>query len=739
MEQFGLFAGPALFHMKHDGRSRKLVGFGHYHPPVGTQTMDSRPTQRPPIQKLAVTSLITATCLLLCVAPAVAQPAEADPANPSKLDQTLARVLEPLCEGHDGDVGLAVKIVSPSGEEIGSYQYRAQEPMPTASLIKLPIMVEFYRQVDAGDISLDSSITLRDEDKVPGSGILTEHFSAGATLPVEDVVRLMIRYSDNTATNLVLDLIGLESTAKTMKQMGYPETQAHSKVYRGDTSIAPKRSSKYGLGSATADDLVDILSKLDAGQIGSDRSTKAMLDHLKSCDDGTKLGRFLPPGATLAHKTGAVTRVRTDAGIITFADHKIFVAILTANNGDRRWADDNQAEVLCGRIGRALVDAIEVPSADSSESKLLANGSTGFLVEALQRTLNKRAGAELSVDGDFGPATLAAVVAFQKANKIDPTGIVGSDTWKALGDLLTEDDPVPAPEVVNSQVLERSAPLDPNAPPEVSAKAWAILDLAKGELVAGKNADQPLAFASTTKVMTAYVVLDWIAKQPTARQQVALDEVVTFSERADNTMGSTAGVRAGEQLSVRELLYGLLLPSGNDASVALAEHFGERVQRTRMKLRPDQAYDSFVDAMNRAAKKLGMANTKFTNTHGLTEPGHLSTASDLAKLAAAALEFPLMREICSTRQRGCTLVSEEGYRRNVMWTNTNRLLGQEGFFGVKTGTTSAAGACLISLSKIDGKERVLVTLGSTNSDARYIDSRNLHAWAVRNSDSSIPQ
>ncbi len=677
------------------------------------------------------TTVIAALCLTLQTTSTIAEDAE----KQSKLNQTLSRVLKPLCDGHDGDVGLAVEVLDPSGKQIGSFRHRANEPMPTASLIKLPIMIEFYRQVESGKISPDNLVTLRDEEKVPGSGILTEHFSAGARLPAEDVVRLMIRYSDNTATNMVLDLIGLESTSKTMKSMGYPETQAHSKVYRGSTSIAPDRSKRFGLGSATADDLVDLLRKLDVGELGSKRSQQAMLAHLDSCDDDTKLGRLLPSEAKLAHKTGAVTRVRTDAGIITFADHKIFVAVMTANNADRRWADDNAAEVLCGRIGRALVDAIEVPqpasktassTSASGESKLLANGSTGFLVEALQRTLNKRADSGLSIDGDFGPATEAAVIAFQESKGLDATGIVGTETWKALGELLTEDDPVPAPEFVNSQELAKSPALDPDAAPQVSAKAWAAYDLTGRAPIADKNGDNPLAFASTTKVMTAFVVLDWIKNQPSA-----LDEIVTFSERADQTMGSTAGVRAGEQLSVRELLYGLLLPSGNDASVALAEHFGERVQRTRMKLNASQAYDSFVDAMNRAAKKLGMQNSKFTNTHGLTEPGHLSTANDLVKLAAAALEFPLMREICSTRQRGCELVSTEGYRRNVLWTNTNRLLSQEGFFGVKTGTTSAAGACLISLSKIGGVERIVVTLGSTNTDARYIDSRNLHAWAAR--------
>lgn len=646
--------------------------------------------------------------------------------KPSKLDSRLAQVLEPLCVAHEGDVAVAVKVLDPQGNLVGQFRRQAGRVMPTASLIKLPVMIEFYRQADAGQLSLETPLTLREEDKVPGSGILTDHFSAGAQLPVEDVVRLMIRYSDNTATNMVLDAIGIGSTAATMKEMGYAETQPHSKVYRGDTSIAPERSKKYGLGSTTADDMVGLLHRLETGTIGSKSSRTKMLKHLASCDDDTKLGRFLPAEAKLSHKTGAVTRVRTDAGKIEYGGHTILVAVLTANNKDTRWADDNAAEILCGRIGRAIVDSIDLPKTEEQSTEMVANGSTGFLVEALQRTLNTRAEAGLSVDGDFGPATLAAVIAFQKSNKIDATGIVGGQTWKALGKLITEDAPVPAPELVNAEKLTRSPALDLNAPPEVTAKAWSIYDLTAAKSIGAKAGDKSLPLASTTKVMTAYVVLKWASEHPEC-----LDEVVVFSKNADETMGSTSGVRAGERLTVHEALYGLLLPSGNDASVALGEHFGERVIQSSKELNQKDAYAAFVDAMNREAKRLRMVNSSFTNTHGLTEDTHLCSTNDLVKLTIAFLKFPLAREICGCRQRGCELSSTEGYTRNVMWTNTNRLLGQEGFHGVKTGTTSAAGACLISLSKIGGIERIVVTLGSINSDARYVDARNLHVWAAR--------
>ena len=136
--------------------------------------------------------------------------------------------------------------------------------------------------------------------------------------------------------------------------------------------------------------------------------------------------------------------------------------------------------------------------------------------------------------------------------------------------------------------------------------------------------------------MTAYLVLRLAAEHPEV-----LGEQVTFSRRADDTPGSTAGVRAGEQLTAGELLYGLLLPSGNDASVALAEQFGSRLAPSNETPgngpAPDDPLDQFVAAMNRAAAELGMRETSYQNPHGLTAEGHISSARDLLTLTAVAI------------------------------------------------------------------------------------------------------
>ena len=224
--------------------------------------------------------------------------------------------------------------------------------------------------------------------------------------------------------------------------------------------------------------------------------------------------------------------------------------------------------------------------------------------------------------------------------------------------------------------------------------------------------------------MTAPHVRDLLCSRP---QEIRVDRV--GCDATDQTIGSTSGVRAGEQLTVHELLYGLLLPSGNDASVALAEHFGARLgDAPDADVGPRKAYRLFVDAMNREAKQLGMDNSQFVNPHGLTEEGHYTSAHDLGRLAYVALQNDRMRTYVGTVQRGCRLKSVHGYSRDVVWKNTNRLLNYSEFSGVKTGTTSAAGACLVALGERDQEQRIVVILGSASSSARYVDAKNLFRW-----------
>jgi D-alanyl-D-alanine carboxypeptidase (penicillin-binding protein 5/6) len=650
--------------------------------------------------------------------------------EPADERKSLEHVLRTAIKEHRGDVAVAVKHLK-SGE---AYEYRAQEAMPTASLIKFPVMIAAYDAIEKGKLSLDERIELKADDKVPGSGVLTAHFSPGTTISLRDAIHLMIVYSDNTATNLVLDKLGLPATNALMESLGCRETRINSKVYRRDTSIAPERSTKFGLGSTTARDMVKLCEQLFDRKLVSEKASEQMLEHMFACDDKLKVPRSLPAGTRVAHKTGSVNASRTDAGIMETPSGPIAYCILTTNNRDESWTNDNEGDLFCAEIGSTVYQFFNSAGAApiAPVARVVQMGAEGDLVESLQRTLNARIAPlpGIGVDGDFGPETEKAVKLFQSQAGLEATGIVSSDTWKALGPLVTDDQPVPEPAVVNAEPAKKK-PADPlDGPPFVTAKAWVVVDGNTGELLAGDNHAEKRDPASTTKIMTAYIVTNLAEKEPSV-----LDERITFSERADKTPGSTSALKAGEQITVGELLYGLMLPSGNDASVALAEHFGKRFAKktqgadgAQKNGQPD-AYASFIAEMNRRAAEIGMPSTSFENPHGLPADDHRTTARDLARLAQVAFANPQFRKLVSTPQRGATVDSVTGYKRNVVWRNTNQLLGTEGYDGIKTGTTGAAGNCLVSTAERNGRRLIVVVLGATSTESRYTDTRNLFRWA----------
>lgn len=212
---------------------------------------------------------------------------------------------------------------------------------------------------------------------------------------------------------------------------------------------------------------------------------------------------------------------------------------------------------------------------------------------------------------------------------------------------------------------------------EVSAAAAVLMDADSGRLLYEKNGEKRMLIASTTKLMTALVALE----QGGLQQEIT----VTGGHMAE---GSSMYLRPGEKLTLETLLYGLLLSSGNDAALAVTECMGGTVP--------------FVARMNEKAAELGMENTHFANPNGLDDEAHYSTAEDMAKLAAAAMDDPVLRRVASTRTArigGRTL------------TNHNKLLSRvEGCVGLKTGYTRAAGRTLVSCAERDGVRLVAVTL-----------------------------
>ena len=320
-----------------------------------------------------------------------------------------------------------------SGEQ---FAHRETETFPTASLIKLPVMIEAYRQSQEGKLELSAPVTLRDADKVPGSGILTPHFSEGTTIPLRDAIRLMIAWSDNTATNLVVDRVGLQAVNDAMSRLNCPETRIQSKVYRRDTSIDLERSRKYGLGCTTAAEMVSLLDKIQRRELVSAEASDAMRGHLAACQDKTLFPRSLPAGARVQHKTGGVTGVRTDAGFLVGPGGTILACVLTSGNRMAKGEKEDPGERLCAEVARIAFEHFNPPGVTTSKasSEKLQVGDSGPAVVELQRLLNERRATEqpIDVDGEFGPQTKAAVESYQKSKGLGTTGIVDESLWKSL-------------------------------------------------------------------------------------------------------------------------------------------------------------------------------------------------------------------------------------------------------------------------------------------------------------------
>jgi beta-lactamase class A len=265
------------------------------------------------------------------------------------LDNRLA----PLADAHKGQVAIAVKHLD-SGE---SYYLNADKPMPTASLIKVAVLIDVYSQADEGKLSLKDQVTLREEDKVPGSGILTTHFSDGTTFPLRDAIHLMMGFSDNTATNLILDRVGVANVNKRMESWGLKETRINAKVFRGSTtSVDPNRTKRYGLGSTTAREMATLFEELQTGTRLRPALKQVVLGQLRRNEDKDKFTRLLPSGTVVAHKDGSVSDARTDAGIIFTPAGPVVVVVLTNGNADRRWVSENAGNMLCARVAQAVYE-----------------------------------------------------------------------------------------------------------------------------------------------------------------------------------------------------------------------------------------------------------------------------------------------------------------------------------------------------------------------------------------------
>lgn len=262
-----------------------------------------------------------------------------------------------------------------------------------------------------------------------------------------------------------------------------------------------------------------------------------------------------------------------------------------------------------------------------------------------------------------------------------------------------------APLTVSAQQPQATLPPVPAAP-AVPARGYILLDFHSGEVLAEKDADERMDPASITKLMTAYAVFSELRKG-----RMALDDLVTISERAWRTGGSRTFIEVGKRIAVEDLIRGMIIQSGNDASVALAEHTAGTEA-------------TFADLMNEYARQLGMQNTNFRNATGLPSENHYSSARDIAILASAIIrEFPQFYQFYSER---------EFTFNNITQRNRNQMLWRDPTVdGMKTGMTDAAGYCLVASAQREGMRLISVVLGTSSAKARADATQGLLNWGFR--------
>ncbi|TWC36293.1 penicillin-binding protein 6 [Pseudomonas sp. SJZ079] len=244
------------------------------------------------------------------------------------------------------------------------------------------------------------------------------------------------------------------------------------------------------------------------------------------------------------------------------------------------------------------------------------------------------------------------------------------------------------------------------APPQLAAKSYVLMDAASGNVLVEHNADERLPPASLTKLMTAY-----LATLDINRGQIKETDMVRISEKAWRMGGSKMFIEVGKEVSVDDLLHGIIIQSGNDASVALAEHIAG-------------SEDAFADLMNASAERLGMSNSQFRNATGWPDPEHYSSAHDMAKLARAIIyEDPAHYAIYAQK---------EFFWNGIKQPNRNLLLWRDKTVdGLKTGHTDEAGYCLVSSAVRDGMRLVSVVFGTNSEQARAAETQKLLTYGFR--------
>jgi beta-lactamase class A len=276
-----------------------------------------------------------------------------DCASAQRLDK-LRGPLEQRMARHRGTVGLFVKDLT-NGEILS---IRGSEQFPSASVIKVPILVELFQQVERGPLKLSDPIVMLASDQRPGAGVL-QFLSTPHTLTVADAATLMIILSDNSATNLIIDKIGIRNVNARMDSLGLKQTRLHAKVFLGSaTTIDTAATRRWGLGVTTPEEMGSLFERMYRGTAVSDSASKQMLGMLRRNFDYEEIPRLLPTGVTVAHKTGKLDASRSDCGVVYNPGRDYVLCIFTKENQDRSWRFDTEARVTISELARLVQDAM---------------------------------------------------------------------------------------------------------------------------------------------------------------------------------------------------------------------------------------------------------------------------------------------------------------------------------------------------------------------------------------------
>ena len=288
--------------------------------------------------------------VIACAASAVGRPGAPRIQAVRADTAALRRKLDSIADAHHGTVGYSI-IDLESGARINR---RGDETFPTASLIKVAILVTVYDLVAKGQLSLDDPLTVLKIDQVPGSGVI-QFLHNGTMLTVHDAAWLMSTISDNTATNLLLDRIIIRRVWAKMDSLGLQHTRVHSKSFLRNSSVAMDSSVKYGLGVTTPNEMAHLFELMAQGKAVNPASDSAMLDILEHNTTDFMLQRYLV-GARAAHKDGETNEVRTEC-TLWYLRNRVVACVMTKENKDQRWILDNEPQLTMANMGLAIVNA----------------------------------------------------------------------------------------------------------------------------------------------------------------------------------------------------------------------------------------------------------------------------------------------------------------------------------------------------------------------------------------------